>query len=473
MKIVHLAPVLLVSFILAACGGGGGGSSTPAPVDPDPTDPVDPTPPGLSQTEIDEEAMLVAGALGDNANVRTTTPTDATDMMGVVTTGMTPTSFMEDEDASPIALGGNWVSNAYTQTNQAGNVTLEGVLYNNVEDPAPASYAAYFGTDGDGLALSYVSSVAVGETDNGQVTFTASNTTGFSVGDNSDQFMFSGFSADPGTNFDLPGVNDPTTPGVDNERVGSFFGIEGKFTCSGTADAGCNARVSNSGVLTLLGDWLFTPDGFVAGGPATDTAAATGTMVQGVVPDSDYMVFGYWLEKTTARDGTVSYKVNLYENGPQSHGAVGHLEGTAKYAGPATGLYMKKTVDPNGMPISPFSSGQFSANAMLTANFGVQVSGSEADVVSGTISGFVDANGDPIADWTLMLGQSGDATDGEFSGTTTGYKGGTPGNWAGTFYGESDASDATAHPGSAAGTFNGHFTNGHVAGAFGTTLQKE
>ncbi len=42
MKIVHLAPVLLVSFILAACGGGGGSSSDDMMTGPTTPDPMCP-----------------------------------------------------------------------------------------------------------------------------------------------------------------------------------------------------------------------------------------------------------------------------------------------------------------------------------------------------------------------------------------------------------------------------------------------
>ena len=413
--------------------------------------------------------MRVAGALGNNANVRTTLPTGATVTRGKVTTGMTPTSFMEDEDASPIALGGNWVSNAYTQTNQAGNVTVEGVLYNDIEDPTPARYAAFF-ANATSSGLTFLTTSAVGDGENGALTFA---TGGFGAGDSSDKFMFSGFSADPGTNFDLPNANDPTTPGVDNERVGSFFGIEGKFTCGGSV--ACNARVNSEGALVFLGDWSFTPDGFVAGAAAADDGStpATGTMVQGVTPDLDYMEFGYWLEKTTARDGTVSYKVNLYENGMREVTGIGSAEGTATYAGPATGVFMKKTVAPDGSPTSPFSSGQFTADAMLTASFGGGTVGtSHQNTVTGTITNFMDSAGASIADWKLTLSRSATSTDGSFEGMTSGYKDGPTGDWAGNFYGENPAA-ADDRPGSAAGTFNGHFMNGHVAGAFGTTLQKE
>ena len=51
----------------------------------------------------------------------------------------------------------------------------------------------------------------------------------------------------------------------------------------------------------------------------------------------------------------------------------------------------------------------------------------------------------------------------EGEGMTTGG-----GDWGGNFY---DARDAEA-PGSVAGTFDAHFVNGHVAGAFGANADE-
>ena len=454
----------IFSLVISGCGGGGSSSSSEPPPDDTAMMP-DPEPMGPTRSELDAEAMRVAGALGDNAKVTAVLPTGAAPLvMGKVTDNMMPTGFKADAGASYTPLGGNWVSNAYTQTNQAGNVMVEGVLYNNVEDPTAERYAAYFASDSDSDP-DFVTSLTDA---NGMLTFTSN---GFSAGNSSDKFMFSGYTADPGTNFDLPNENDPMTPGVDNERVGSFFGIEGKFACGGSA--ACVARANNQGALVFSGDWSFTPDGYVAGDAADGNTPATGTMVQGVIPDPDYMAFGYWLKKTTARDGTVSYEVHINQDGGSPVTDISAAQGTATYAGPATGIFMKKTVDPNGEPTSPFSSGQFVADAMLTASFGGDTVGtSHQNTVTGTITNFMDSNGASIADWELTLSRSTSSTGGTFAGQTSGYKDSTAlGDWDGQFYG-TDPAAADDRPGSAAGTFNGHFLNGHVAGAFGATLQK-
>ncbi len=466
--------VLVASlFLLLAGCGGGGGSSSPAP-DPEPPMTPDPEPTGPTQAEIDAEAMRVGGALGGtatnaNVNVLTTLPTGATVMMGKVTTGKMPTDFKADTETAYTAITG-FSSNAYKQTNQAGNITVEGVLYNNVEAPKAQRYAVFF-ADATSSGVSFLASSAVAADETGALTFTAA---GFNAGDHADKFMGARFPS--GVNMIRDFMDDDDTDAKENEVAGSFFGVPGTFACTGDP---CTARTNADGELSaFVGAWTFTPTRFTLGAAADATAtpptSATGTMVQGVVPDSDYLVFGYWLEKTTAADGEMTYKARLYQVGGSAVDDVSTAEGTATYAGPATGLYMHKTVDANGEPTSPFTSGQFTAQAMLTASFGgTEVGTAHQNTVTGTVTGFKNSAGEAIGnDWTVTLGRTATSTDGTFAGTTTGYKNGTTGNWAGTFYGTNPAA-ATDRPGSAAGTFNGHFKNGHVAGAFGVTHQKE
>lgn len=484
-----LVLVASLSLLFAGCGGGGGssdemtmnggnggGGMTDCPEGQTGAPPNCMTP-GPSQEDIDAEAMRMAGALGGtatdaNVNVLTTPPTGAAIMMGKVTTGTMATSFKEDTDASYTPITG-FSSNAYTQTNQAGNVMVEGVLYNNIEAPTAQRYAVFF-TDATSSGVAFLSSSSVtGNGATGELTFTAA---GFNTGDHADKFMGARFPS--GENMIRDFMDDEETDAKENEVAGSFFGVPGTFACTGDP---CTARTNADGDLSaFVGAWTFTPTGFTEGAAAnpggTPPTTATGTMVQGVVPDPEYLVFGYWLEKTTAADGTETYKVRLYQGGDATPATdVSAAEGTATYAGPATGLYMHKTVDANGDPISPFSSGQFTADAELTASFsGGTVGASHQNTVTGTISGFTNSAGEAIGNnWVLTLGRTVASTDGTFTGTdmTTGYKDGTTGDWAGTFYGDNPAA-ATDRPGSAAGTFNGHFRNGHVAGAFGVTLQE-
>ena len=60
-----------------------------------------------------------------------------------------------------------------------------------------------------------------------------------------------------------------------------------------------------------------------------------------------------------------------------------------------------------------------------------------------------------------------------FSGMTAGT--GAMGSWEGRFNGADDTTTTTVveQPTGATGTFDAHFTNGHVLGAFGARIQDE
>ena len=83
-------------------------------------------------------------------------------------------------------------------------------------------------------------------------------------------------------------------------------------------------------------------------------------MVAGVIPDPDFMNLGYWLQATTDGDEETSYSALAFAQGNRDYGDVTAVEGKAEYAGPATGLYMRKVVSPDGDP-TPVASGQFTA----------------------------------------------------------------------------------------------------------------
>ena len=498
--------LLAISLLMFGCGGGGSSSSDEMPMDDGagmmpagdgdgmmPTDDTamdDDMDDGPTQAEIDAEAMKVAGALAGtttdaNANVSTGLPAGVTAMGSGAATGRGLTDTKADPDASYTAING-WRSNAYMKQNQAGNVITTGVLYNNEENPNPRRYATFFAQANTDTRPGFVAdsdaALTGGTGLTGQLTFDFTS----GIGTHTDKFDFSGFAEEPGNAFDLKNANDPDTEGADHERIGSFYGIDGKYICTTTGEGGtCSARVNSSGALVFTGTWAFRPDSYSEGedASATNGNRATGTMVAGVVPDPEYMVFGYWVEVTTDSNGEETYKVNISNSGMGTVSTAG-MEGTATYAGPATGLYMKKTIDSDGSPTSPFSSGQFTADAMLSASFGGGTVGtSHTFTVQGTISNFVDSNNDEIADWTLMLNR-GDANSIDGSGVvtetgTSGCRTCDPGEWSGNFYGTNNGADndstttADNRPAAMTGVFNGHFLNGHVAGAFGASLQPE
>ena len=194
--------------------------------------------------------------------------------------------------------------------------------------------------------------------------------------------------------------------------------------------------------------------------------------------DADYIDFGYWLETATASDGTKSHKALAFGKGNRDYGAVEQVVGKASYAGKATGLYVKKMLfDTTSGALLRAISGQFTADAALQAVFGgPSIAPDDAFKIKGAVTNFRDAGGNAIdSAWTVDLKETGigAASDqsngytgdsGTVSGTTTGG-----GAWTGTFHG--DPGDNNAQPAGVSGTFDGHFTNGHVYGAYGTNRQ--
>ena len=241
--------------------------------------------------------------------------------------------------------------------------------------------------------------------------------------------------------------------------MGSFNGVPGTFDC----DEMCSRSSDKDGNLRALGGaWTFTP--------AEVAEGADPHMVAGVIPDPDYLTFGHWRRDTVGDDGTTS-GISAFAMGNIPHTAQTTLTGSAKYAGPASGMYMKKTFDGNGNP-TPIASGQFTADSELTAYFGQvnddadkgTIANNLLNSISGSVTDFRNSTGDMInPGWTVELNKGDiDDTDGSFMGTTTGM-----GAYNGQFYGpDMNAANEQLMPSSAAGTFDGHFSNGHVLGAF-------
>ena len=263
---------------------------------------------------------------------------------------------------------------------------------------------------------------------------------------------------------------------------GAFRGVNGEYECTGTCSAGTNAKGE---LTTLTGDWTFTPK-----------AKPGDIMVMNVIPDADYMSFGYWVQSTTDRDGETTHGISTFTGGTlfpaaatDGSTAISSLLGSATYTGQATGLYVKKTYNQTANNFTVNSSGQFVADAKLTANFGGNEFGDASNFeVDGTINGFKDMNGDSIDNnWEITLNDAefGSGDQNTFVGTTTTGAGSAPGVWNGAFYGVPvdrdgmvvSTNDAgTRHddraPTGVAGEFNAHFNPGgqdpgHVIGAFG------
>ena len=230
------------------------------------------------------------------------------------------------------------------------------------------------------------------------------------------------------------------------EFTGTFAGGSGRYRCSGEV---CSVTLDDRGAPTAMdGAWVFGPD---------STA-----MVQ--IPDYEHAYFGWWLNED---DG--SYGFQSFAGGagfPAGAGNVGAaMEGSATYRGAAAGVWV--TVDVSGGRVTAGSAGEFTAQAVLTANF---FGALDAGEVTGEVASFRDGAGRSMEGWRVTLGSAG-LTTGEpsFSGETRGEVG--PGSrgegtWEGRFHG-TDGAETNARPSHVTGRFDVHFPGAHVAGAFG------
>ena len=384
----------------------------------------------------------------DAGKVTTTLPDTADDM---------DDDLMMSSDAPAPIMG--WAGAMYTRTtdadpdaNPATPMTMDTVYtYTDQADPTDQAYSEYYSPGNasrrDAVASADADGMLVLESD---------------VAGSHELFM--GNFGITGAHQTIPApIDDAATTGVDEAEVsvkGSFNGIPGTFMC----ESQCTRSSDKDGNLSDLGGtWSFTP--------TEQKMGEDPYIVAGVIPDLDYLDFGYWLMATTTEeDGETktTYAVRAYAKGKRDYGsAVANVDGSATYTGPATGIYMRKTFDAMGEP-TPVASGQFTADAMLEADFGGgDVAANNQFTVSGSVSDFRNSDGEMIdAAWTVELMKSAEKLDGTFTGMTTGN-----GTYAGTFHGDGGTDDAA--PSAASGTFDGHFANGHVLGAFGANKQAD
>ena len=276
-----------------------------------------------------------------------------------------------------------------------------------------------------------------------------------------------------------------------DELDGTFHGLGGKFACA----SGCTINVLSDGKLqTEATDLTFTPTTDTSDSDDAPNIAHQLAALTVMIADPDYMHFGYWKNASMNKKGEPVYMVSAFSGGtmpsPVASGTpngVQELEGSAKYAGSATGLYVRKEVDSGGDPQHLYH-GQFTANAALTAYFGGNdVALSKQYTVDGMITNFMDGDDAIDSTWSVTLnaalfgansvvasGYTTPLTDAErvFEGTTEGDKG-MMGNWMGQFFGDVTITDETVYPSGVAGQFNGHFVNGHALGAFGADMMDE
>jgi hypothetical protein len=370
---------------------------------------------------------------------------------------------MDDDFAmamyAPTSITG-WQGAKYTRTTDADEVTNMPemtdmvVRYTDQADPTDEAYDEYYSTTNAATR-----EAVTGADADGVLSLDEQDVDG-------NHELFTGDFGITAPHQSIPAPTDDPDTDADEAMVeidGSFNGVPGTFNC----ESGCSRMSDAMGNLSALGDeWTFTP-----------TVAEDGDigdiMVVGVVPDPDYLTFGYWRRDTETDDEKTTSGVSAFAMGNEVHDA--QVTGTAKYAGPATGMYVRKTFDANGEP-TPEESGQFTADAVLTAYFGQvnddanrgTIAENLVNSISGSVSTFEDSDGDLIDDaWKVDLVKGAITSAGSFMGTTTGM-----GSYNGQFYGlDMNAADEQLMPSAATGTFDGHFTNGHVLGAFAASKQ--
>ena len=231
------------------------------------------------------------------------------------------------------------------------------------------------------------------------------------------------------------------------EFAGTFAGGSGQFRCSGSD---CSVTLNDQGMPTAMGGtWAFAPD--------------TGAMVN--IPDYDHLYFGWWLNE----EQDAAYGFQTFADGVGFPGGAGSvtpaMEGTATYRGAAVGVWAQTVI--SGGQVTEASSGEFTADAVLTANF---FGALDPGAVSGEIDFFRDGAGNSLDGWRVTLETARLTVDeASFAGGTAGAVGsGTSGegSWEGRFHG-TDGAETNARPSHVTGRFDLHFPGAHLAGAFG------
>ena len=378
--------------------------------------------------------MPIASGEALDAAITADPPSTAPDLLNADGSGTPADSAMLEAaaDAARAKIGG-WADTVYERTTESDS-TDTFVVYSNKGEPTPTAFDMVHALDGDGSL----------------------------VLDSSNVGLVSGVAEFPSA------VNQVDVPFMDDDEfTGMFDGAPGTYTCVSMCTLSTD---SDAELVAVGGQWSFTPDDDEFLVPVDDT---------------DYVHFGYWLNETEV-DGEPVYMAAPVAGGTAESpiSDVQSLEGSATYAGAATGLYVIRTFTLDG-EIQNRAGGQFTADATLTAYFGGDdVAVNKHYSIVGTIEDFGDQHGSPIdSSWSVELeaalfgSQPGAVLTGTngnvFSGATEGDQG-MAGAWSGRFFGPVavDNDDTTpgrqsTFPSAVAGSFDAAFTNGAVIGSFG------
>ena len=253
--------------------------------------------------------------------------------------------------------------------------------------------------------------------------------------------------------------------GTGNDRTGHFrtsgtyWGVSGTYSCDPGDATMCTSVVdAETGNLELTGGaWTFTP---------ADPKA--------MVAEGKSVEYGWWSNEP---EGAMPLEVGIFFDPAAATGHTGThtIGGKATYSGHAVGSYaIHRGVGQEN------DSGNFVAEAMLSATFGnidVDNDGTgDGANISGMIDNFMDADGESL-DWTVTLKKADiTANNGMFASGANGTvwsmgdaKSDASGSWDGGLSGGANTEAPTA----AGGVFTSEYGNvGRMAGAFGASLDK-
>ena len=257
---------------------------------------------------------------------------------------------------------------------------------------------------------------------------------------------------------------------------GTFHGAQGMYECTTSGASDCQVTIHPATITTAsravfsAGTWNFTPDQEL-----TPNNPGNRNDAQLVAQDTDWLSFGWWVSepKTPVSGGVFEYDAQVFYRGSDRFPftSISALERTnATYAGRAAGLYARTAGEDRDA-----ERGEFTANASLTARFGMGSSAPRTANIGGTIDQFTNDDGVDMSEWKLTLVRTpivtlySDAGNGVITGriesATTGTIG--AGEWQAELYGPDSRNRP---PSGVAGRFSANIdANTAVAGGFGAS----
>ena len=265
----------------------------------------------------------------------------------------------------------------------------------------------------------------------------------------------------------------------DGDQFGGMYkGIAGTIFCAGSDCKIAGATEEDDGVAdnglevntssALTGSWYFAP------GDAKETYTKAGTATV-YSQEMDFVQFGYWFNTDAAGTdaaGALAGNINVIAAIPTDRATDGdpdvdtsanetnELAGSATYSGTALGLSVYKPDDDDDGEHDSISSGAFTADVSLAAQFG-----STDRTLSGTVTNF---EGNAVnSSWTAYLDEALLSEAGVIPNTSTTNAevalapvGGT---WTAIGEGATDERPAVFY-----GIFDAHWVDGDAAGGYST-----